>query len=49
MFSIPGHKENVNQNYVKISARPSQKKKRTNIGEDVREKEPLYTVGKNGN
>jgi hypothetical protein len=52
MLTISSHKGNANQNHTKILPHPClnsrhQKPTITCVGEDVGEKEPLYTAGGN--
>jgi hypothetical protein len=49
MLTIPDHKGNINQNYVKFHLTPVRIRtpKTTNVGKDVGKKEPLYTAGRN--
>jgi hypothetical protein len=50
MFTIPGHKGNTNQKHVKIPPiKMAHFKNTTNVGKDVRKKEPSYTAGRNIN
>jgi hypothetical protein len=53
ILTIPGHKGNANQKYIKISfhsnqngSHPEHKQKTTNVGEDTRKRNPLYTDGR---
>jgi hypothetical protein len=52
MLTIPGCKGNANQNHTKNPPHPleqlsSKTPQTTNVGEDVRKKEPSYTAGGN--
>jgi hypothetical protein len=48
MLTIPGNEENTSQNHIKmlewLSSRTPQT---TNVGKEMRKKEPSYTVGGN--
>jgi hypothetical protein len=54
-LNIPSHKGNANQNHIKILPHSlllellSSRKQTTNVGEDMRKKEPSYSVGGNVN
>ena len=54
MFNVAHYYRNANQNYNEVSPHPGQKtiikKLQTiNVGEDVKKREPSYTVGGNAN